>query len=347
MRTRTRVLSCLGLRLVDGLAEVVSLPETDCALARIDPLLLAWAAGFFDGEGSTIVHESKPGYLRLTVAVPQRGGADAPEVLFRFREAVLGLGEVIPAPQTGDGMWAWRSRSGEEGQAVIALLWSEIGSIKRTQATLALSRLHDQYRTGRFKPRPPRRTRRPHAEHYGVTAFIPSAERTDHAWAAGFLDGEGHFGLPRAAARNNAPDWHRIRASATQNGAPGEPPEVLHKLQRLLGGKIERHGEPDDFRWRTEGVARVEEVLVKVRPWLGTVKQRQARLAVEAFRAQVRVHGDSERCVRGHAYDHVYMSPKGPKRRCSACARIVGRMGRARRGIGPGHFRNGARRYTF
>ncbi len=82
----------------------------DCRLARIDPLALAWAAGFFDGEGSTIVHEPRPGYLRLTVSVPQWGGARPPEVLFRFKEAMLGLGEI--EPQNNEGMWAWRSHSG-------------------------------------------------------------------------------------------------------------------------------------------------------------------------------------------------------------------------------------------
>jgi hypothetical protein len=319
--------------------------DTDCALARIDPLQLAWAAGFFDGEGSTIVYQSKPGYYRLTVSVPQSGGPEPPEVLHRFSAALLDLGEI--GPQRPDGTWVWRSRSAEEAQAVVALLWSHLGTVKRRQAASAISRFRAQYGPHGLRPRSPRRKRTPHAIHARPAVAHLSEGEFDLAWAAGFLDGEGHFGLPRAAARKNGPAWHRIRASATQNGLPGEPPEVLHKLRRIFGGKIERHGEPDDFRWLIEGIARVEEVLTRVRPWLGTVKQEQARLAIDGFRGQLRLRGDSQGCVRGHVYDHVYMSKTGPKRRCSACARILGRRARARQGIKPRQFRNIARRYTF
>ena len=50
---------------------------------------LAWAAGFFDGEGSTILTtktDKRLGQLSLSVAQ----SAD-PETLYRFRDAVKGL----------------------------------------------------------------------------------------------------------------------------------------------------------------------------------------------------------------------------------------------------------------
>src|SRR6266508_2862624 len=131
--------------------------DNDCALARLDPLLVAWAAGFFDGEGSTLVHEPRPGYLRLTVSVGQFGGPRPPEVLARSKTAMLGLGEI--GPLNDEGMWAWRSRSAEEGQAAIALLWSELGAVKRAQASSAIRRLHGQYGPQRLTPRAPRRRR--------------------------------------------------------------------------------------------------------------------------------------------------------------------------------------------
>src|SRR5713226_1944931 len=110
-----------------------------CALGRIDHAQLAWAAGFFDGEGSTIAYECRPGYLRLVVSVPQFGGSTTPEVLFRFKHAMLGLGEIVPQ---NEGMCVWRSRSGEEGQAAIALMWRQLGPVKRRQASAAIRRFH-------------------------------------------------------------------------------------------------------------------------------------------------------------------------------------------------------------
>lgn len=306
------------------------MPAIDCALGRLDPLQLAWAAGFFDGEGSTIVHEPRRGYLRLTVSVPQSGGPEPPEVLYRFKAAMLGLGEI--GPQNSEGMWVWRSRSGEEGQAAIALLWPQLGTVRRAQARAALERFHAQYHPSGLKPRPSRRTRAFHKVHVDPRLArdpVPCGIELDLGWAAGFLDGEGHFGLPRSRARKGLPDWHRIRVSATQNGLPGRPPEVLHRMQRIFGGKIEMHGEPDDFRWLVEGRPKVEEVFQRVRPWLGIVKQLQACLAIEGFRSQTRVRGDATHCIRGHEYSGSYMSRTGPKRRCNACNRILQRMKRA------------------
>jgi hypothetical protein len=311
----------------------------------MDPLQLAWAAGFFDGEGSTIVHQSRPGYLRLTVSVPQWGGSEPPEVLFRFKEAMLGLGEI--SPHDADGMWAWRSRSGEEGQAAIALIWSQIGAIKRTQAADALNRYHAQYGRGGIKPRPSRRLRAAHEAHGATRRTSPSMRSVELAWASGFLDGEGHFGLPRARTRTDGTDWRRIRVSASQHGEPARPAEVLLKLRRVLGGRIERHGEIDDHRWVSERALEIDRIFQQVRPWLGTVKQEQARAAIETFKGQARLHGTSDLCSRGHEYDHIYMSRSGPKRRCRACARIVSRRSRSRRGIKPRQFSNADRRYTF
>src|SRR5256885_14148649 len=57
---------------------------------------LAWAGGFFDGEGSTFARSAarRPGYRRLNVAVPQRGDAAVPEGLIRVRVAGDGLGRI-------------------------------------------------------------------------------------------------------------------------------------------------------------------------------------------------------------------------------------------------------------
>jgi hypothetical protein len=287
----------------------------------------------------------RTGYLRLEASVPQCGHHGVPEVLLRFQSAVLGMG-AITGPDDND-MFSWRAGGAADAQATIALVWPHLGRVKRAQAATAMRAVQRQYDSGTFRPRPPRRRRPLHFDHLTFLRQTCTAADLDLAWAAGFLDGEGHFGLPRAGARKNAPDWHRIRVSATQNGESGLPPDVLFKLQRVLGGKIEIHGEIDDFRWLLEGPERVEAVLLQVRPWLGVIKQEQARSVLQRFRSQVRKHGDATRCVRGHEYSLVYMSRTEPKHRCKACARILSRMKRAARGIKPRQFRNATRRYTF
>lgn len=286
----------------------------------------------------------RPGYRRLEMSLPQCGHAGLPEVLLRFQAALLGTGNIT-GPNDSD-MYFWRASGFSETQAAVALLWPQLGPVKRAQAAVAMRAVQRQYDTGAYPSRGPRRPRPAHFEHFGSLLSTPSDVELDLAWAAGFLDGEGHFGLPRAVRRKNAADWHRIRVSATQKGISGGSPAVLHRLKRILGGKIERHGEPDDFKWLMEGIRNVEGVFARVRPWLGTAKQEQARSAIAGWRGQIRLHGDAEHCARGHPYDHTYMSRTGPKRRCTACARILGRMQRARMGIAPRRFKNIARRYN-
>lgn len=321
--------------------------DPDCALARLDPVLLAWAAGFFDGEGSTIVHESHPGYLRLTVSVPQFGGDDPPEILFRFKAAMLGLGEI--GPQNDEGMWVWRSRSGEEGQAAVALLWPQIGTVKRTQAASALRRFHAQYGPGRLAPRRPRRTRPLHAIHDAATRAEFPANALVGAWLGGFLDGEGCFGLIRSeSTRKNGPAWHRLRASITQRSELAGPPEVLLRVREILGfGRVERHGDPQAYKWVTEGPERVSEILSVTNGWLGSLKLDQANAALEMFSTQPRLKGNTTRCLRGHPYDRVAMRGGRLRRTCNACERHLDRRSRARLGIPPRQFKNVSRRYTF
>lgn len=323
--------------------------DPDCALARLDPVLLAWAAGFFDGEGTTMaaVRADRPNYRRLEVSVPQCGRTGLPEVLLRFQAAVLGVGNITGPDD--DDMYFWRAGGFSEAQTAVALLWPQLGPVKRAQAAAAMRAVQRQYDSGAYTSRGSRRRRPIHADHLSPAHSLPSPDELDLAWAAGFLDGEGHFGLPRARARKRAPAWHRIKVSATQNGLPGQPPQVLLRLQRIFGGTIERHGEPDDFRWFLEGLPRVVTVFDRVRPWLGTVKQEQARSVIAGFTAQVRVHGDAVRCARGHEYTGIYTHPRTgrPKRRCNACARIVSRAKRAAQGIRPRQFKNVARRYNF
>lgn len=88
---------------------------------------LAWAAGLFDGEGSTTQSGRS-----LVICMRQND----PRVLHRFQQAV-GLGKVY-GPYSEDGgkrqMWQWRATGWKNVQAIIAMLWTFLSPAKREQA---------------------------------------------------------------------------------------------------------------------------------------------------------------------------------------------------------------------
>ena len=322
---------------------------SSCRLPRLDPLRLGWAAGFFDGEGSTIAHapERNRPYVRLQVVVPQHGGASPPEVLHRFREAVLGLGE-IDGPDD-NGMYFWKTEAFEDSQAVVGMMWSFLGNVKRAQAARAIRRVVDGYRNGILTGRKRRKRWPPHPTHALGESHPFTADDAERAWAAGFMDAEGCFGLARSRARKRGPAWYRLRVSASQHGEVGRPADVLRRLHAAFGGvgRIERHGDPDDFKWLAEGEAVIQHVLDRTAPWLGAVKLAQAAMSVERFKRQTRLKGDATRCPRGHEYTSV-LTPSGDQRKiCRPCDRINSGTRRAARGIPARQFRDVSRRYNF
>lgn len=90
------------------------------------------------------------------------------------------------------------------------------------------------------------------------------------AWAAGFLEGEGNFGV------NNR---NLGRHSSTVVRATQKDTESLFRLQRLLGGTVtpvrgDRFGE-----WRTYG-ARARGIMYTLFPFLSAWKRAQIRVAL-------------------------------------------------------------------
>lgn len=209
----------------------------------LDQELLAWAAGFFDGEGTTLAKADtrRPGYRQLRVTVPQ-SGVDVPEVLELFRVAVLGTGWM--EPRDADGVHCWRARGRIDAETTLALMWPYLGVVKREQAAAALALVDDQFAIGRYQPRRPRYVPT-YVAHPAVTVVATGPRILERAWAAGFLDAEGWFGLVRGVRRKRGPDWLRIRVSASQHSKTGDVPGVLLRLRETLGvGRIERHGDP-------------------------------------------------------------------------------------------------------
>jgi len=98
---------------------------------------LAWAAGFYDGEGSVGNYASRgyKGRIVLAVAQTEKGP------LYRFRNA-LGFGKIYgPSKKRSDRhkpSWVYQAGSFEKVQAVIAMLWPFLCDTKRQQARRAL-----------------------------------------------------------------------------------------------------------------------------------------------------------------------------------------------------------------
>jgi hypothetical protein len=95
---------------------------------NVDTHELAWAAGFFDGEGSIVLPRG------ATSIALQIGQADR-RPLERFHAAVGDLGRIEgPTPPNPPGrlvMHRWRVGKWRDAQAVIALLWPFLAQPKR------------------------------------------------------------------------------------------------------------------------------------------------------------------------------------------------------------------------
>jgi hypothetical protein len=115
----------------------------------IDRESLAWAAGFYEGEGC-ISSSNGPG---IQISVVQR----EPEMLHRFQQ-VFGFGKIMNHGRTTlspRDTFVWYVGSFEKCQAVIAMIWPWLSTRRKEQAKRCLLR-YEELRVKR-----PRRIRNP------------------------------------------------------------------------------------------------------------------------------------------------------------------------------------------
>ena len=109
---------------------------------------LAWAAGLFDGDGSTCLlrHRTHEGYRTCEMSITQTSRAGMPEVLTRFR-AIVGLGH-LNGPSGGSDRWEpiyrWKAHRLAEIQSVADSLGPWLGSLKCAQASAVISTVGSQ-----------------------------------------------------------------------------------------------------------------------------------------------------------------------------------------------------------
>lgn len=97
---------------------------------------LAWAAGFFDGEGNTCVINRGRGGQRIAIQI----SSTYKPTLERFLSAVH-QGRIYGPYKRGDykEQWVYRVNGWPTCQAVIAMLWPFLSGDKRSQAADKLS----------------------------------------------------------------------------------------------------------------------------------------------------------------------------------------------------------------
>jgi hypothetical protein len=110
-------------------------------------LELAWAAGFFGGDGTTSAGRDRSGgpeYRNLKVGIPQAAvdGAEPP-VLGRFHVAVHGAGSVrgpyvLKNPWSRLPQFVWSVNGSRGAEPVLERIWPWLDEAKREQARSAI-----------------------------------------------------------------------------------------------------------------------------------------------------------------------------------------------------------------
>ena len=288
---------------------------------------LAWAAGFFDGEGwANAVAQAGRRTRQPHAQVNQSGDGGVPLVLGRFQAALGGLGRIggpVRKPDRKD-LYHWVVSSRGDVQLLLDLLKPWLGQVKLLQLASAL---------GQAAP----------------TAAV--VQRTDiwRAWAAGLFDGEGCSALLRH--RTHA-GYKTGELSVTQSSLVGSP-EVLRRFAAAVGaGYIsgpypQRNATMDVYRWKVAALSDLEHVIAEIWPWLGTVKRTQAQQTLDVLRSQTTLPRGNPawgsrktHCINGHEYASARMRPyvsrgKGEQRRdnqqCLVCLRDHARSQREKK----------------
>ena len=218
----------------------------------------------YDGEGSCSAYLPKNRRTyRRQMAVSQGGEpGQAPEVLTRFRAAVLGLGNITGPYR--EYLYYWKTTRKDALDQIAAVLWPYLGEEKRVQFEMASSLV------GRSRP-------------FAVDRFTEARE-IEFAWAAGLFDGEG------TVAADKDPRTGRYRAINMEipQSSPDGTPEVLVRFRKIVGvGNISGPYEPrspwsrqPQYRWRSGAREDVDAVAALLSPWLGLVKRTQFENAI-------------------------------------------------------------------
>jgi len=286
----------------------------------VDRLELAWAAGFFDGDGWAAAIGNRA--RRQPQARINQAGSVMPEVLIRFQAAVGGVGH-LGGPYRKPGrqdLWWWIASSRPDVEYVYSQLAPWLCSIKTGQLQTAL----------------------------GLSLHDPAHSRGEElAWAAGFFDAEGSVCLLKHRSHDG---YWLIEASVTQGCALGLPPELTRfrnavGLGHMYGPMFQEGATEPIWRWKSSRLIDVRAVVELLDPWLGEVKRDQATRVISIVAGQATLPrgnpawgSHKTHCVHGHAYDTARVRPycgrgvgiqRRANKQCLACSREQARARRS------------------
>jgi len=229
---------------------------------------IAWAAGFFDAEGTACSSQRRDRPSRERQMAVYQGGRDAiPEALLRFQRAVGGRGNITGPYR--DRLFHWTTKKHSAFDDVMTLLWPSLSELKRAQLQKATEG------AGRAVPTACR------------IAIPPLSRSTELAWIAGFFDGEGYIGA------GGAPGKRTIEMSIAQATTGCEVPATLSRVALALGvGSLRgprmlpnSWSKLPQYVWCARAYEDVQFATAVLWRWLGPVKRAQAREALLRFRA--------------------------------------------------------------
>jgi len=291
----------------------------------VDRYELAWAAGFFDGEGwADLARQEGRRTGQPMARVNQADPDGVPEVLVRFQRALGGIG-TIGGPRVEEGridLYRWHVSCRGDVELLHHLLLPWLGEVKLLALATALER---------------------------ETARSRHAVANDEwrAWAGGVWDGEGSAYL--LDHRTHA--GYRIGELAITQSGIGGAPELLRRFVSVtqlghINGPYRQVGATMDvYRWKATAQADLPAVISQIRPWFSSVKQAQADTVLAVLSAQATLPrgrpdwgNRKTHCVNGHEYATARVRPYAarsdggvPRReseQCLVCAREQARMRR-------------------
>jgi hypothetical protein len=231
---------------------------------------VAWAAGFFDAEGSACSSQrrDRPSRERRMV-VYQAGRDEIPEALLRFKRAIGDRGNITGPYR--DRLFHWTTKKHSAFDEVTTMLWPWLSEPKRAQLQNATET------AGRAMPLECGGSNGPDAQ---------LSRATELAWVAGFFDGEGYIGA------GGSPGRRTIEMSIGQAGID-ELPETLTRVAlalgvgRLRGPRMLANGwsKLPQYVWCARSFEDVQFAVALLWTWLGPVKRAQACDALIRFRA--------------------------------------------------------------
>lgn len=257
---------------------------------------LAWAAGFFDGEGWANAVAQKGRRTRQPQARVNQASPDGvPQVLLRLQAAVGGLGR-IGGPQRQEkriDLYRWEVSSRRDVERLLEMVAPWLGDVKQTQLAQTLGR-------------------------QALRSMRPDQSQEWRAWAAGLYDGEGSLYL----LDHRTHDGYRTAEMAVTQSSGVATPEVLQRFAHIVatghinGPYQQKDANLDVYRWKTAARGDIEDVVTTLWPWLGVVKQAQTKAVLDVIRSQSELpRGRAEwgshktHCIHGHEYANARVRP--------------------------------------